>query len=178
MEKDLIRLLNGETNVARFDGLIKREVMPNGTVHFWVTNYDGEEVVLCEEYRKPGGKRNKGSPKHSGGKKPYVMLMTDEIEAIKKQGVKNTEELVGFLASLSKYVEWNTGKLIQKRSQKPLQYKDLREIFPYGNKKLNRILSDLKDNDLLYGTAEGYFISSRIIKKGKNKSKGAARDGS
>jgi len=175
MEKDLLRFMNGEVNVARVNCLIKKEIMPNGITHLWVANCEGEEILLCEEYRKTGDRRNKGSPKHTGGKKPYVILMTDEVESLKSQGIKNTNELIGFLASLSKYIEWNTGKLVQKRSKKTLQYKDLKEIFPYGNKKLNRILNDLKTHDLLYNTTEGYFISSRIIKKGRMK--GAVRDG-
>lgn len=175
MEKELLKFMNGEVNVARIDCLIRKEIMPNGVIHLWVTNTEGEEILLCEEYRKADDRRNKGSPKHSGGKKPYIMLMTEEIEVLKSQGIKNTDELVGFLASLSKYIEWNTGNLIQKRSKKPLQYKDLKEIFPYGNKKLNRILNDLKEHDLLFNTAEGYFISGRIIKKGKMK--GAVRNG-
>jgi len=177
VEKDLLRLLNGEINVARFDGLIRREIMPNGVIHLIVSNYSEseEEMLLCEEYRKPGREKNKGSPKHTGGKKPYIMLMTDEIEELKKKGVKNIEELIGVLGSLGQHVEWNTGKLIHKRSKKPLQYKDLSTIFTYGNKKMNRILNDLKEHDLLYKSTEGYFVSGRIIKKGKKK--GADRDG-
>lgn len=108
-------------------------------------------------------------PKHTGGKQPYIMLMVNEVESLREQGVKNIEELIGYVVILGKYIEWNTGKLIHKRSKKPLMYKDLQEIYSCSKPKLNKMINLMKEHDLLYYTDEGYFISSKYIKKGKSK---------
>jgi hypothetical protein len=176
MEKDLFKYLNGEVNAVKIEVVLVRERLPNGIEHLTVSTANEGRLLLCEQWKNPKKKPRSDTPKHTGGKKPYIMLMVDEVEKLRKDGVKNVEELVGYLVCLGKFVEWNTGKLIQKRSKKPIRYKDLQGIFPCGNRKLNRILGELKEHDLLFGTEEGYFISTRLIKKGKTK-KEAVRNG-
>ena len=95
------------------------------------------------------------------------MLMVEEINKLKKDGVKNVEEMAGYLASLGKNIEWNTGRLIHDRTKEQLKYKELLKIFGCGNRKLNRLLGDMKKHELLYSASGGYVISSRLIKKGK-----------
>ena len=172
MEKELIKFLNGEVNAVRLDVTIVREVITDDIDRLVVRSVDDEhkDYVISESFIKK--KRKSNNPKHAGGKHPYIMLMVNEVEKLREQGIKNVEELIGYLVCLGKYIEWNTGRLVKKRSKKPLQYKDLQKTFPCGNKKLNRILGELKDNDLLFGTQEGYFISPRLIKRGKMKQQG------
>lgn len=176
IEKNLIRFLNREINVVRVSYIITRvQTFSNGVDHI-VARPEGSSFFFeFEKYYNSTQQQKNDHPKHTGGKKPYIMLMIEEVEDLRKKGVKNVEELIGYLVCLGRYVEWSTGRLVKKRSKKPLQYKDLKEIFPCGNKKLNRVLSDLKEHDLLYSTQEGYFVSNRIIKKGRKK--GTARDG-
>lgn len=171
MKKNWVRLLNGEVSVIRLDVMLYRTPMPNGVDKYEVVPMDEDFLLSFVKYVNPKTLEQSKTPRHSGGKKPYVMLMVDEVERLRKDGVKNVEELVGYLACLSKNIEWNTGKLVKKRTKKPLKYKDLQGMFPCSKNKLNRILKDLKEQDLLYGTQEGYFISPRIIKKGKSKTK-------
>lgn len=177
MEKQLLRFLNKETNAVKIEVVVSREMLPGGIEHLITTTADNDRLLLCEQWKHPVKKRNSDSPKHTGGKKPYIMLMVEEVEKLRQSGVKNVEELVGFLACLGKYIEWNTGRLIKKRSKKPLRHKDLQGIFTCGNRKLNRVLNDLREHELIFNTEEGYFISTRLIKKGKTKKGGAARDG-
>lgn len=177
MDKHVLRFLNGEVNVARIEFIVTRQPrMPNGAEHITAVPIDGEYISFERWHNPKKEQSNNETPKHSGGKKPYVMLMVEEIDRLRDEGVKNVEELLGFLVCLSRYVQWNTGKLIRRRSKRPLQYKDLSEMFSCGNRKLNRILKSLQENDLLYSTTEGYFVSTRIIKKGKTK-KEAVRNG-
>ena len=171
MEKDLLRFLNGEINVVEVRTIFVRENLPNGVQHTVARPVDDWDLVLLEAWKNPNQPAQNDKPKHAGGKKPYIMLMVDEVEKLRSQGVGNVEELIGHLVCLGKYIEWSTGKLIRKRRKKPLQYKDLHDIFPCGNRKLNRILTELKEHDLLFGTKEGYFISTRFIKKGKTTNK-------
>lgn len=128
------------------------------------------------EYKDPERKR-----KTTGGKKPYVMVMLDEIKELKKQlkkdGIKNYNEIVGALINFSEYMEWNTGKLIDtrqrlKKKRLPLKYNDLFEISGYSKGKFENMMKIMKDYRLLWYSDEnkenkGYFISQIYFKKGK-----------
>lgn len=112
-------------------------------------------------------------PKGTGGKEPYMLIMQNRLIDLRKElrdkGIKNVEEIIGYLFILSQYIQWSTGKLVKKkRSKKPLQYNDMVEIFDCSKPKLNKIISVLKDNNLLSHTKDGYFISTNYIKKGKS----------
>lgn len=172
MDRELLDFLEGKTNAVRLgnDLVLSRDIAPNGYHQLYITPIDGD-VPLYKFWHNPKHSNKDSPPKHIGGKKPYLMLMTQEIVKLREQGVTNVEELVGFLACMSSTgnIEWGTGRLIKKRSKKPLRYEDLLKLFSGGRTKLNRILSELKEHDLLFNTQEGYFISTRFIKKGKTK---------
>jgi len=178
MDKKIVDFYNNESDILPLPvgSYIVREKSPNGTnfMTLKMPNGDGKELVVDTWWSNPNkpAKKDKDPPKHTGGKKPYVMLMIDEIERLKKSGVKNSGELIGNLVSLGKHIEWNTGKLINTRTKNPLKYKELQIILGYGNKKLNRLLGDMRDNELLHSTDGGYVISSRLIKKGKMSKEG------
>jgi len=176
MEKNLLDFLNGNTNVLIPQGVtITRDKAPNGQEYITVKiDNDNRELTLYSFWHNPNkpARKDKDPPKHTGGKKPYIMLMVEEIDRLRKSGVRNVEELAGYLVSLGKYVEWNTGKLVQPRTKNPLKYKEIQTIFGCGNKKLNRLLGEMKENELLYSTDGGYVISSRLIKKGKPNKEG------
>jgi len=173
MDENIVKYANKEVNVFTTGNFkTTREIAPNGLEYIQEYIIDGEEELLfrCFWYN-PNRKvvKDKTKSKNTGGKKPYLMLMTNEIEELRGKGVKNVEELIGYTVSLGKYVEWNTGKLINNRSKKTLQYKDLISLYKCSKPKLNKMLKLMKDNDLLYHTDEGYFISSKYIKKGNTK---------
>ena len=172
MDKKICDFYNGDSDILPLPpgSYLVREKSPNGTNFMTLKMPNGEKDLIVDSWwSKPGkpAKKDKDPPKHTGGKKPYIMLMVEEIEKLKKGGVKNVGELAGYLVSLSKNVEWGTGKLIHDRTKKPLKYKELQTIFGCGNKKLNRLLGDMKEHELLYSTDGGYVVSSRLIKKGK-----------
>jgi len=167
MDDQLLAFLNGSVNAVKQGELIlSREIVGSSHIIKVSLATDDTTIPMYEFWHNPKKIKASQQPKHTGGKKPYIMVMVAEVEKLRGKGIKNTEELVGFLVCLGQYIQWHTGKLIHKRSKKPVQYKDLQGIFGYGNKKLNRILGDLKKHDLLYSTREGYFISSSLIKKG------------
>lgn len=168
MDTDLFSFIKGDSNVIQTDAIISREITPTGQqyIHITVGN-----KVLYEFWHNPDKIDNKESPppKHTGGKKPYVMLMVEEVEKLREQGIPNVEELIGYLSCLGRYVEWGTGRIIHKRSKNPLRYKDLQGLFTCGKRKLDRVLGELKEHGLLTNNQEGYFISQKLIKKGKAK---------
>ena len=174
MDKKIVDFYNETSDILPLPAgsYVVREKSPNGTSFMTLKMPNGEQELIIDTWwsnpKKPA-KKDKDPPKHTGGKKPFVMCMVEEIERLKKLGVKNVEELSGYLASLGKYIEWNTGRLVQTRTKEQLKYKDLQIIFRCGNRKVNRLLRDMKENELLYSTDSGYIVSSRLIKKGKNK---------
>lgn len=177
MDKNLLKFFNYEINAVKLSDnvILSREKIPNGADCFYLNFYDdkGKDLGRHIGFKNLNSKTNEVTsdkkPMSTGGKKPYLMLMINEIEDLRKKDVKNVEELIGYVASMGKYIEWNTGKLIKKRSKKALQYKDLLELYGCSNKKLNKMLKLMKEHDLLYSTDEGYFISQKYIKKGKSK---------
>ena len=134
-------------------------------------------VVLCSECHKKFHGINEDNkitcmtskPKTMGGKQPYLMVMINEIEAMKKSEFTagDINEQIGYLCCLGKNIEWNTGKLINTKTKQALKYNDLMKLFKCSNKKLNRLIGQMKENEIIYGTAQGYFVSRRFIKKGK-----------
>jgi hypothetical protein len=168
MDKNLVKYVVGETDIAQANVILVREKTNKGMQRIQVKCGDD---LLYEFWHNPSGKQGRSPPKHSGGKKPYIMLMVEQVEELRKQGVKDVEELIGFLVCLGNFVEWNTGRLIQKRSKKSLRYDDLLKLVSFGKRKLDKIITELKKHDLLFNTTEGYFISGKLIKKG------AARNG-
>lgn len=170
----MLRFLNKETDVVLIGGyfMISREIATNGYEHIteYIITSDDEKIEYRKFWYNPKINEVKDKkPKHTGGKKPYLMVMINEIEKLREQGVKNVEELIGYVACLGKYIEWNTGRLIHKRNKKSIQYKDLLEIYGCSKPKLNKMINLMKEHDILYYTEEGYFISTVYIKKGKSK---------
>jgi len=185
MDKQLLKFINKEVNAAEADTLITRETTSNGMEYITISLKINNEYKQLYSFWHNQKKKNREppvvndnntveekKPKTTGGKKPYLMLMIKEIKALHDKGVKNVAELIGTVACLGENIEWNTGRLIKKRTKQALKYKDLQEILGYSNGKLSKILNELKEHDLLFKTEEGYFISSKYIKKGKMERKG------
>ena len=172
MDKKICDFYNEDSDILPLPpgSYVIREKSSNGTNFMTLKMVDGEkDYILFSWWDNPNkpAKKDKDPPKHTGGKQPYVMLMTKEVEKLGREGVRNVAELVGHLSLLGDYIEWNTGKLINRRTKRPLKYKEVQTIFTCGNKKLNRLLGDMKKHELLYSASGGYVISSRLIKKGK-----------
>lgn len=183
-EINLQNYINGISNVLilgdRFKYKTTREKTDTGAEYIEehiIDTETGKEYFFRKFWHNPDNEvvKDKKKSKNIGGKQPYFMVMINEIERLKKIDVKDRLDVVGFITILGKNIEWNTGRLIKTRSKKQLQYKDLLDITGCGKTKLDRILKTMKDNNLL--TYEkpsadkngGYFISSKIIKKGNMK---------
>lgn len=171
MDKKTLDYLSKGINTSEIQSpIFSREVTEKGMEHITVTLK--EVGVIYRFWNNPFKKiRTKGKPKHSGGKRPYVMISVEEVKALRKKlkcdKVKNAEEAIGFVVLLVDHIEWNTGKLIDCRSKKALRYVDLKEMFGHTNNKLDKILSVLRKYEILINTKEGYFVSTKLFRKGK-----------
>lgn len=166
MEKNILDFINGTTKAVKAEFVFTREDTDKGMQHITVKVGETELYDFWVNPKKPRGERP--PPKHTGGKKPYIMLMVEEIKKLKEQRIDNIGDIVGCFVLLADNIEWGTGRLIHKRNKKSLKYKDLLENLPYGNNKLSKIISKLKEHDLLSNNSEGYFISTKLFKKGKS----------
>ena len=163
LDRNLLTYLSSETNVVQTDGVIfSREKSNNGMELIHVLVNDKEVYSFWNNPYKT--KKPKGS---TGGKKPYVIIMTQEVEVLRNKKVNGIEEALGLLLVLSPNTEWHTGRLINKRNKNSLKYEELLKISGSTKYKFEKLMKILKDNDLLTHTPEGYFISSKLIKKGK-----------
>lgn len=159
---DLSKFLSGEVNVIKANVIITREKKaksPQEYIHIM----SGEEEIYSF-WRSSESAPTKG--KSTGGKKPYVMLMLQRLEELQEQNIPNFEEIIGVLVLLSKNIEWSTGRLINKRSKKQLKYEDLIKLVTFSSRKLDKLISVMKQYKLISNTSEGYFISQSFIKKG------------
>lgn len=166
MDKLLLSYFSNESNVVEVKALISREKTDKGMelIHISV---DGKEVYSF--WYNPVSEKKVSSPKNTGGKKPYVMLMVEKLEELRESGTNNVEEAIGFLVLLSDNIEWHTGRLINKRSKKSLKYADLLSKYSNGKYRFEKLMKLLSDNNLLEHKPEGYFISRHLIKKGKER---------
>ena len=173
MDRELAAFLRGESNVTRLDALLSRETTSDGRQRISIKEF-GQQTELYTVWIASSKPRSK-SPKHTGGKKPYLMLMVDEVERLRTKGVKDVGELIGYLVTLGKHIEWSTGRLVKGRGKRktPMRYADLQAMYGCSNKKLNKMLADMKAHDLLSHTEGGYFVSRRLVKRGKQE---GARD--
>lgn len=165
LDRDLLNYLSNETNVVKVNAIISREKTDKGIEYIHVTV--GEKEIYT--FWNNPSKSKEATPKNTGGKKPYVMLMVQKMAELQKSGIKNIEENIGFLVLLSENIEWNTGRVIHKRSKKSLKYLDLQEIYTSGKYKFEKIMKSLSDNKLMKYKEDGYYISSELIKKGAKK---------
>ncbi|GEM_PF-3437800 len=181
-KKDLLILYDKDGNPSF---KIERVRLPNGCSKYREVflDYKYSNDIPWNEFPRNYYGEYQGSDKKSkstGGKKPYVMLMTNEIKALKgklkEDGVKNYNEIIGCLTDLSGFMEWSTGKLIDKRQrlkkkQTPLKYNDLLEISGYSKSKFENMMKLMKYYQLLWHSDDeenkGYFISQIYFKKGK-----------
>lgn len=184
MEQSLREFFTNGATVAEFHAIVSRERLPNGVERISIKELDtGAELWSFWQNPNVVKAADPEHPKGVGGKKPFVMLMVEEVESLcacddkGERKVKNAEEIIGWLARLARYIEWRTGKLIYKRKRKRRQdgtfkeqelgYNDLLRIYHCSRNKLDKMLSQLRKLGFLTHTGEGYFVSKRLIKKGK-----------
>jgi len=174
MDKELAKFINHEVNAVKVEVIISREKTNNGTEYIQISPKIGNDYKQMYSFWHNPNKKVRGpddKPKHTGGKKPYVIVMYQEVMKLKEKGVKNARELVSYLMCIGDNIEWNTCKLINKRTKKPLKRTDVEKLFDCGKNKFDKLMAQMKKYDLLYKTNEGYFVSTKYIKKGKTERK-------
>lgn len=163
MDANLYQYLNYETNVVKAEVIISREKTSRGQEYIHIS-IDEDEMYTF--WHNPDKVKSKSERRTGGGKKSYIMLMIEHIGEVQLQIDEDISPILGDAVRLANNIEWGTGKLINKRTKKPLKYDDVRKIYSCSCEKLNNKISKMKGINLLRHTSEGYFISTDFIKKG------------
>lgn len=165
VKDELRKYLSGQQNAVCDQFIISRE-KTGGCEYVHVSHPELAEPL----YQFWVGKKNKasGTPRHTGGKKPYVMLMIQELTELIVQGTP--AHCVGHLICLVPYVEWGTGRLVIGREKQSMRVDDIGKVFGCKRRWTLHILGNLKRNGLLTCGGGSYFIPRDLIKKGGGKS--------
>jgi hypothetical protein len=162
MKKDIMDYLAGKRNVVKDEFVVSREKARDSELIYISHPKIEKPVYTFWHSRKQNGKSV--TPKHTGGKKPYVILMIDEIVKLMDSGLP--AEYAGYLLYLTPYIEWGTGRLVCGRKKRKMKHADLQKVFSRRRQEMLHILAGLKNHNLLTYTKEGYFISRDIVKRG------------
>ena len=159
MKDGMRKYLSGQQNAVRDQFIISRE-KAGGCEHVHVSHPELAEPL----YQFWTGKKKANSPKHTGGKKSYVMVMIRELAGLIANDLP--AENVGYLMCLVPFVEWGTGRLVLGRDNRQMTLADIQQKFKRSRRKTLYILSNLKKHGLLVRDAGGYALSRSLIKKG------------
>jgi hypothetical protein len=168
MDKGLLDYLNGDKNAVRVQVDISRGTTEDGREHIIITLPEVTEP-LYEFWQIPKVKKAKdpNNPRSMGGKKPYVMLMIENLDKVVEQGMPL--EYCGYLVGLSKNINWNTGLVKKKRSKNAFKFEQLTETWKVNERRGREIIKTLKQYNLLSQDDDGYKVSADFMRKGGKK---------
>ena len=161
MKDGLRKYLSGQQNAIRDEFIISRE-KAGWCEHVYVSH--PELIEPLYQFWTGAKKKASGTPKHTGGKQSYVMLMIQELAGLIAADLP--AENVGYLMCLVPFVEWRTGRLVLERENRQMTLIDIQQKFKRSRRKTLYILSSLKKHGLLVRDTKGYALSRSLIKKG------------
>ncbi|MFA5322141.1 MAG: hypothetical protein WC373_05650 [Smithella sp.] len=178
MKKETIEYLNGNRNVVKDEFVIGRERTSNNQELIFVSLPESEKPMYAlwnsKKTAKQFVKENENeeikfkrvSPKGTGGKKSFVMLMPNAFNEIGKD--EFSIEAAGAIIKLSAHIEWNTGRLVGKRNGKALTRQMISELLNVGVSKAKTILNELNKLGIIRydNKSQCYFVDGKFIRKG------------
>jgi len=164
MKKETLEYLRGERNATMDEFILSRERTHSSELVY--INHPELPEPLYTFWSSRGNKgRSKRKPKHTGGKKPYVMLMVEELVSLMRKGLP--PESAGYLLYLAPFIEWGTGRLVFGRKKRQMTVSDIEKVFRKSRRATLYIIAELRRHDLIiYSSEEGYFVSRDLIKRG------------
>lgn len=174
LKKEIAEFLRGERNAVRDEFILSRERVRNSErIRLSVVEDQEELIPLYDTWSKKCKRIQLSSaleaepqkaPKHTGGKRPYIMVMQDrDIDGL-------SIEARGFLFTIfyKNNIEWHTGRLINRRTKKSLTSTAISKDFNIKSADLKAILNELKKAKILAfdNKQKAYFVSQDFAKKG------------
>lgn len=171
INKELAEYLAGQRNAVRDTFILSRE-KANGSEYVSVSLPDDPTPIYnLWTKKKQRGKPTEATgeivkPKHIGGKRPYIMLMQDQQDAIYNLSNDAAALLIKLMAG--GFIAWETGEIVDRRSKKPLTSGILKKRFNFGEIKMKAILKELNEQGIIMydRSKRAYFLDRKIAKKG------------
>lgn len=177
MKAETREYILGERNATRDEFILSRERSGNTEyVNVSLPDYDEPIYQLwtkAPKKHKPAtkavGEVNVPSSKHTGGKRPYIMLMQDQGDVISKLTDPAAALLLKIIAG--GFVEWDTGRIIDRRSKKSLTIEMICARYKKKPATVKAIIKELAKYEVVqYVRKErAYFLCPKFAKKGAGK---------
>ena len=172
MKKETQEYILGIRNATRDEFILSRESTGNAE-YVNVFLPDREEPIYALWTKKP--KKRKGAagageivdkPKHTGGKRPYIMLMQDNNDIINKLPLEAAGLMLKLLAG--GFVEWDTGRIIDRRTKKPMSRENIKNRYRLSPKDTKTIFKALTEKNIIRYVPKkrAYFFNAQFAQKG------------
>ena len=174
MKSETREYISGERNATRDEFILSRERV--GNAEYVNVTLPGEEKPIYQLWTKKPQKIKPAmeatgeieivKPKHTGGKRPYIMLMQDKQDVLNKL----TLEAAGLLIKImgGGFVEWDTGRIIDRRTKQPITITILHTRYKLSERKVKTILKELAGYEVIkYDRKQkAYFLNNNLARKG------------
>ena len=183
MQRELFEFLQGERNAVRGDLIISRECAGNSEYYYVSLPQDEDAcrpilkgwakkirppknaIPIATMEEVPVSKALK-KPKHTGGKRSYVMLMQDKESVLHELSIQSAGALMKLLCSGC--VEWGTCRIKRKRGKKAMTANEIYKEIGLTAAEGKAVFAELRLKGILTydNKKKAYFISRDFIKKG------------
>lgn len=177
MKKETLEYLNGERNVAIDEFVVGRERTGNSEL-ILVSLPECEKPLYALWNSKKTAKKYKMNvesgevtfelitPKGTGGKESYVMLMPNSVTDLNKSQI--SLDAAGMIFRLIDCIEWNTGRIYRKRDKKSMTINMLSSFLNIGKLRAKTIIRELTKLGVIYydNKNKAYFFNAKYIRKG------------
>jgi len=163
-------------NAVQRQVMFGREATDDGTEYIVVTDYDQDPPAeLVSFWRQPfRGKRKKEAGSESGektekrgrtgGKSGYVKLYD---ESFSEAAEKLTDTELGFFLRLFGCVDWDSGRLVDRKKKEPLSIAGVARKTGESERSVRRKISALMESGVLREEeVAGFFVNREYIAKG------------
>jgi hypothetical protein len=129
-------------------------------------------ISLFDQWIKKGNlfkREEKPKNENIGGQEPYVRLYYRRIDKVVNGGefVGGLDSQLSTLTLLCKHIQMNTGKLVKKRTKKPLTMADIAQTLNVSVRRAADIIANLKANGFVERKDNAYFVNRKFYFKGR-----------
>ena len=104
----------------------------------------------------------------TGGREPYTMHMDRAYqELMKRETAGDLMKQFGFVSMVQYFTEYGTGRIVNRRTKKSMTGAEIAKKVGIALPTFKKLVRDMKANGIIEHRADGYYISRRLIKKGR-----------
>lgn len=132
----------------------------------------GTGAVLFDQWvrkdRLFNNEKEKPKNENIGGQEPYVKIYYRRVDkVIEGDFVGGLDSQLSTMTLLCKHIQMNTGKLVKKRTKKPLTMADIAKTLNVSVRRAADIVANLKANGFIERKDNAYFVSRDFYSKGR-----------